>query len=230
MRNKADFYRKLKRLEKSPTTLLSLGLLCACLSVLVLVQSLRFKSYPESAYQVNNFVIPEISLRKNIESPDYRPAIMQIVQKSRSMSFFKARELTDALIKVCLKHKVDPFFVAALIQEESRFRVSVTSNKGAIGLMQIKPSTARYIAKKYDLSFHDSYLTDSELNIFLGISYLKYLAKKFDGRVDLTLAAYNWGPGNVYAIRGDLNRLPSVTQKYVRSINSNFSRWKMQFA
>ncbi len=216
----------LRKLEKSWGSLLSLGVLCSALAVFIFFQSLSLNKPAFRVFQTQSIIIPEIELAAGKKDQQYEQILLQVVQNSRKVDFFKAREISRAIIKISLLHKVDPLFVAAMIQEESRFRDSVYSNKGAVGLMQLKPSTASYVAQKNGLEFDDSHLLDHESNIFLGISYLKYLSKKFNGNLNLILAAYNWGPGNVQSIRGDVSRLPPVTKKYVHSISTNYRKWK----
>ncbi|HET7130344.1 MAG TPA: lytic transglycosylase domain-containing protein [Gaiellaceae bacterium] len=94
-------------------------------------------------------------------------------------------------------HELDPALMAAVIYQESKFQPSVESSSGAIGLMQLTPSTARGIAIRTGGSaFRTSDLYDPEINIRYGAWYLDNLfAKYHDER--LVLAAYNAGQGNV---------------------------------
>lgn len=95
------------------------------------------------------------------------------------------------------KYNVDPYLISAVIYEESRFRPAAYSKRGAIGLMQIIPSTASWISKYvYREKIKTSSLYQPEKNIELGVWYLNYLEKKY-GRDDLVLAAYNSGYKNV---------------------------------
>jgi soluble lytic murein transglycosylase len=101
-------------------------------------------------------------------------------------------------------YHLDPALVAAVIYEESRFRPNTTSSAGAIGLMQLLPSTARGIAEHTGGGHfripQDLYVPD--LNIRYGCWYLAHLEQKYRGRpnsVDLALAAYNAGQANVDA-------------------------------
>jgi soluble lytic murein transglycosylase len=99
-------------------------------------------------------------------------------------------------------YHLDPALVAAVIYEESRFRPDTRSSAGAIGLMQLLPSTARGIAehtggKRFRIP-QDLYVPD--LNIRYGCWYLGHLERKYAGRRDATnlaLAAYNAGQSNV---------------------------------
>ena len=92
---------------------------------------------------------------------------------------------------------LDPALVAAVIYQESKFRSGARSSSGAIGLMQLTPSTAKGIALRTGgTAFHVSDLTDPEINIRYGTWYLHNLFTKY-GDEQLVLAAYNAGQGNV---------------------------------
>ena len=92
---------------------------------------------------------------------------------------------------------LDPALLAAVIYQESKFRPDARSSSGAIGLMQLTPSTAKGIAiRTGGVAFHISDLTNPEINIRYGSWYLHDLFAKY-GRTGLVLAAYNAGQGNV---------------------------------
>jgi hypothetical protein len=92
------------------------------------------------------------------------------------------------------RHEVDPLLVAAVMQTESGFLPGAVSVDGAVGLMQIMPATA-------DL-FGVADYSEPSANIDLGARYLAFLVELFDGDIDLALAAYNAGPGNVLRFEG----------------------------
>ena len=95
------------------------------------------------------------------------------------------------------EHDLDPALMAAVIYQESKFNPTVESSSGAIGLMQLTPSTARGIAIRTGGSaFQTSDLYNAEINIRYGAWYLDNLFKKY-GSEKLVLAAYNAGQGNV---------------------------------
>jgi len=87
---------------------------------------------------------------------------------------------------------------AAVNCAESRFDPMAESHKGAIGLMQLLPETAAWIAEKLELPAPtDEELLEPEVNIRLGIWYLSYLLDRFEGEEMLALAGYNAGPNRV---------------------------------
>ena len=98
-------------------------------------------------------------------------------------------------------YDLDPALLAAVIYSESRFRPHVRSARGAIGLMQLLPSTAEGIATRTGgTKFVPSDLDDPELNVRYGAWYLRHLRQHYAGRPDamtLALAAYNAGMANV---------------------------------
>lgn len=91
-------------------------------------------------------------------------------------------------------HGVNPMLVRALIQVESKFRPTARSRKGAMGLMQLMPSTAR------EYNVRNPF--EPKANIEAGIKHLKSLIDRFGSSVELALAAYNAGPGAVEKFNG----------------------------
>ena len=94
----------------------------------------------------------------------------------------------------CRKHSLDPALVKAIIHAESQFDPLAVSPKGAIGLMQIGPSTVK------ELGIKDPF--NPQYNIDGGVRYLKDLLDAFEGDQKLALAAYNAGPTQVYRHNG----------------------------
>ncbi len=106
------------------------------------------------------------------------------------------------------RFEMDPALVKAVIKAESDFDPSVVSKAGAQGLMQLMPETAQ------DLGVSDPF--DPEQNVQGGTRYLKWLHEKYNGDIDRTLAAYNWGPGNVD--RKGIDSLPEETRNYLSRV------------
>jgi len=103
-------------------------------------------------------------------------------------------EQPDLLRTAASAAGLDAALVASLVRAESRFHAEAVSPRGAIGLMQIMPDTAAWIARQLGVVTYD--LTEPETNLRFGTWYLRYLLDRF-GRVDLALAAYNAGPSRV---------------------------------
>lgn len=109
---------------------------------------------------------------------------------------------------------VDPRFIHAVIQQESRYQTRALSHAGAQGLMQLMPATAKRFG------CHD--VNDPESNIKAGTKYLSWLLKRFEGDVSLALAGYNAGEGAVDKYKG----IPPYkeTQNYVVKIVANYGK------
>ena len=139
----------------------------------------------------------------------------------------KAKSLARAIVYESRAAGYDPLFVAAVIKAESTFRRSVRSHKGAVGLMQLLPSTAKYISRKRNIDWLGvSTLTEARYNVRLGIAYLKYLEEMYDGNRKLALIAYNWGPGKVHQASKRGGTPPRSTLRYASRILSDHSSWK----
>lgn len=93
---------------------------------------------------------------------------------------------------------LDPYLVAAVINVESGFREDVTSKAGAVGLMQVKPSTAHAVARQTGLTgaVTAAALEDPRTNVRVGVRYLAFLVQRYHGDLKLALAAYNAGMTN----------------------------------
>jgi soluble lytic murein transglycosylase-like protein len=120
------------------------------------------------------------------------------------------KEIDAAIEKAAARHNVDPNLVRALVKVESNFNPNAVSSKGAMGLMQLMPQTAR------QLNLKDPF--DPEENIDAGVRHLKQLLENYGGDVRLSLAAYNAGSGAVARSRG----IPryAETRNYVRRITN----------
>lgn len=121
--------------------------------------------------------------------------------------------------KYCREYSVEPSLALAVIWTESKFRPAAVSSAGASGLMQIMPTTAEWLAGQVGEDYSDEKLFEPEFNIRLGIYYLSYLQRSFDG--DYVLAAYNAGEGNVkkWLEAGGEIRF-AETKNYVDKVNA----------
>jgi soluble lytic murein transglycosylase-like protein len=120
------------------------------------------------------------------------------------------------IIKAADKHDVDPALIKAIIMTESRYNPMATSEKGAMGLMQIMPSTAS--------AFSTEDMYDPVNNINVGVEYLKNLIDQFEGDLGLALAAYNAGSSTVRKYRG----IPPYeeTRYFVYKVLENYSHYQ----
>ncbi len=98
-------------------------------------------------------------------------------------------QLAEIINEAAKQFRVDPNLIAAMAFRESRFDAFAVSRRGAQGIMQLMPRTARA------LGVRDSF--DPRQNVFGGTKYLRELLDRFDGNIDLALAGYNAGPERV---------------------------------
>jgi len=119
-------------------------------------------------------------------------------------------DIDAAIAQAAARHNVDPNLVRAVVKVESNFNPNAVSRKGAMGLMQLMPSTARQL--KVQNPF------DPEQNVDAGVRHLKQLLESYGGDIKLTLAAYNAGAGAVARSSGVPHY--AETQNYVRRITN----------
>ena len=121
-------------------------------------------------------------------------------------------QFTAALTQAAAAANLSPTLLSAVVWQESRWNPQAVSPKGAMGLAQLMPATARYLGVNP---------ADPVQNLVGGARYLRMLLDQFDGDVEKALAAYNAGPGRVRSAGG----IPAIaeTRNYVSSIVSRIS-------
>lgn len=95
------------------------------------------------------------------------------------------------------KYNVDPLLIAAIIRVESNYRPDGMSKKGAVGIMQLMPETAKWIRDSTNMEVSLDQLHQVQVNIHMGAWYVNWLLDHFDGNLNYAIAAYNAGQGNV---------------------------------
>jgi len=124
-------------------------------------------------------------------------------------------DLDWTIFRAAEREGVDPRFIHAVIQQESKYDRTALSPVGARGLMQLMPDTAK--------RFGCRDLQNETCNIQAGTKYLAWLLKRFNGDVKLALAGYNAGEGAVDKYLGSIPPYPE-TQNYVKRIVSNYGK------
>lgn len=134
---------------------------------------------------------------------------------------------------------LDEAWVYGLMRQESRFATSAKSHVGASGLMQLMPSTARWVAKRLGLkSYRDSLIHQLDTNLKLGTYYMKNVLSTADDNPVLASAAYNAGPSRARKWRGNQDMEGAIyaesipfdeTREYVKKVMSNTSFYAEEF-
>ena len=167
---------------------------------------------PQSEYAVpldHQVAILIHAHKKNFESKDWHYSLLHRF-KNRERLFHRI------IMKVSKRYQVDPALVKAIILAESEYNPHAISSKGAKGLMQLMPGTARV------LGVEDIF--DPEHNIKGGVRHIKGLLKMFEGDVRLAIAAYNAGSIRVRRYKG----IPpfKATIRYVRNVSRYYEIYK----
>lgn len=126
------------------------------------------------------------------------------------------------------KYNLSPSLVASVIKIESNYDEKSISNAGAVGLMQILPSTALDMSNRMGIDLDTNNLCDVNTNIDIGCFYLRYLLDMFDGNISNTLSAYNWGLANVktWMLRGNIDGYGSIKDIPVKETANYLKKYK----
>jgi len=205
--------------EDSPINPPSMNL-ALWLTVVVIVMGVVMPSIYEEpktalvAAKEPEFGQPEISAPLQRELlPDKSDQTLPILSWNSAERLFQ-----PIVLKAANLHKVDPAMVMAIIMAESSYNPKAISKKGAKGLMQLMPTTARSLGVKD--------IFNPEHNINAGVRYFKKLLNQFDGDVELALAAYNAGSRKVREHRG----IPpfGATKYYIKKVIKYYRHYKTQ--
>jgi soluble lytic murein transglycosylase len=148
----------------------------------------------EAAWRVG---VPRASMRTILELKKRNGRAVLAGMPARLARLLYPVEHVDAVLRWSVEYGVDPFFVYAVMREESWFDPEAISWAGAHGLLQIMPSTGRDLARRVGLlRFQQSDLFDPNVNIRLGTFYLGSLLEELDSEPLIALSAYNAGKFN----------------------------------
>ncbi|MBI5643667.1 MAG: lytic transglycosylase domain-containing protein [Deltaproteobacteria bacterium] len=125
--------------------------------------------------------------------------MLDVLRENRTgLGSLEELKLVEVILFESISHKIDPLFVLALIKTESTFYNWSKSINGALGLMQIKPSTGEELAAELNLKWKgDETLLNPYINVKMGVHYFSNLMERYNDDREVTLAAYNVGPGIV---------------------------------
>ncbi len=171
------------------------------------------KAARSAAAEVSDFIAAQpaqTAIPESAPQPSVDPNYQQLA-RGRLVS---NSSIDKAIEEAALRHNVDPNLVRAIVKVESNFNPTAVSRKGAMGLMQLMPATARQLRVSNPF--------DPAQNVDAGVRHLKGLLDSFHGDIGLSLAAYNAGEGAVQRNGG----VPpyAETRNYVKRITSLYGR------
>ncbi|KNF09475.1 lytic transglycosylase catalytic [Gottschalkia purinilytica] len=160
-----------------------------------------------------------------------------ISNKNKILKIIYPLKYEEYIIKYSKKYDLDPWLVAAMIKVESKFDNEAKSRKDARGLMQIIPKTGQWASEQIELeNYSDELLYNPEVNIRIGCWYLNKLRSQFEYNMNLVIASYNAGSGNVskwlkdnrYSDDGvNLKNIPfKETRLYVEKVLKHYENYK----
>ena len=157
-----------------------------------------------------------------LDQPLGEGAVHALAQTRRAATWFDVsvayKAVRPHLRSAAGEHAVDYDLLKAVIATESGFNARAVSHRGAVGLMQLMPSTAAELGVQASASQTlAERLTDPRTNVQAGGRYLAQQLARFDGRLELALAAYNAGAGAVLRAGRRVPDFPE-TQQYVRKV------------
>ncbi len=129
----------------------------------------------------------------------------------------RASKITEALVEESEKFNFDPVFVMSVIRTESNFNPLVVGSVGELGLMQIRPETGEWIAKREKIKWNGpKTLKDPVQNIRIGVAYMAFLRDHFENKAYKYLSAYNVGPGKLKKMFQASNRPKEYSIKVMK--------------
>jgi soluble lytic murein transglycosylase-like protein len=144
------------------------------------------------------------------------------IQNTGITDIDKNTSISNAIEDAANKYGVDKDLIRAVIKQESSFNPDAVSSTGAIGLMQLMPSTAKSLGVDNPFNVLE--------NINGGTQYLRSLLNSFNGNTELALAAYNGGIGRMNRLGIDtvkeISMMPEETKNYIDKVMSNYETFK----
>jgi soluble lytic murein transglycosylase len=164
----------------------------------------QLKQMVESQPQIERFIYEEVQAR--------------LADRDK----YRTLQITEAIIQEANRQNMDPLLVLSVINVESKFNLRAKGSHGEIGLMQIKPDTAEWIARKAGIKMKDAHsLYNPSFNIRIGAAYIKMLRSRFAADGNLYLSAYNIGPAKLRRNIAE-NNMPKVYASLIMQTYSNY--------
>lgn len=189
--------------------------------------NLRTEALREWSWTIRGFTdaellaAAEVARRHGLYDRAINTANRTVSQHDFNLRFLSPHR--ETLRRVVKQHELDEAWVYGLIRQESRFIADIKSHAGAVGLMQLMPTTADWVAKQLGIkNFRQHLVVDVNTNLRLGTYYLKHVLTTLDNQPLLASAAYNAGPGRAKRWRD--NTTPLEGAIYAETIPFNETR------
>ncbi|MEZ0391200.1 MAG: lytic transglycosylase domain-containing protein [Pseudobdellovibrionaceae bacterium] len=159
-------------------------------------------------------------------SPMLGMAILNEVYRSLPAAHKEAAiDLSSTLLQQAEKYHFDPVFVMAVIRTESSFNPMARGQHGEIGLMQLKPKTAKWIAEKFKLPWYGAKtLEDPSMNVRIGVAYMNYLRGRFNKQAEKYISAYNMGYTKATQMYASETKPQIYSQKVLKNYRDAYRR------
>jgi hypothetical protein len=161
------------------------------------IEATRMAKASQPAFVIEPVLVPDPAASESVGEIWRRRAVeresRRFADEYAGRGYRVSIELARHIHEAATRYEIEPAIAFGLVRAESSFRTSATSHVGAMGLTQLMPRTAAWIAPGTTRSD----LRDPEKNLDVGFRYLRYLLDKYEGDTRLALLAYNRGPGTV---------------------------------
>lgn len=154
-------------------------------------------------------------------------------------SYFYPMSYSEEIKALGNEYNIESALIASVANAESGFDEKAVSSKGAMGVMQLMPSTAEWLSGKLGLDYSEEKLLQGDYSLTLGAYYLSYLINIFENR-ELALCAYNAGPSNVREWLEDkecssdgktLDKIPfAETESYLNKVMKNYNYYSKKYS
>lgn len=154
---------------------------------------------------------PQVKEKENVKETNNSLSSLGNSKIMKNIPAARKKEILSNVEAACKQYNVDPKLVISMMYRESGFDPKATSRYGAGGLMQLMPATGK--------SYGANDIYDIKQNIFAAVKFIKYLKDRYNGNMDLMVAAYNAGPGRVK------NSVPNIkeTKNYVAKVKQTYN-------
>jgi len=186
-----------------------------------------------------DYYVAAARIAMSVNWVDRALASMELSQEKKALDVLFPTPYRSSVAQLADHHSVASELIYGVMKQESAFIPDIKSSTGAVGLMQLMLPTARDMGRKIGVNVPRWKLTNSELNLRLGVTYLKYVLDRFGKNTVLATAAYNAGPHRVSQWIADrtipadiwVETIPfDETRRYVKAVlfNTTVSEWRMQ--